>query len=98
MEHLDLAETLRFATEMQAAAAGMVQRCSHYQDEARALHRELEYLLQLHHREPDIFTHNPDINRCAMEFFKTSALTAEDAQKLQTIGLDKAEKNLRFIQ
>ena len=98
MENLNLAETLRFAAEMEAAAAGMAQRCSHYREDTRALHRELEYLLQLHHREPGIFTQNADINRCAIEFFKTSAQIAQDAQKVQTLGLDKAEKNLRFVQ
>lgn len=97
MEKLNLAETLQIATEIEAAAQGMVERCSGYQDSARVLRRELEYLMQLHHQDPGIFSSNADIHRCAVDFFSTSAQIAKDAETVQSLGLDSAEENLRLV-
>lgn len=97
MKSLNLAETLRVAQEMEAAAAAMAQKCSGYQEATRAMHRELEYLVQLHHKDPAVFSDNPDINHLTVEFFKTSALMAQDAEKVTAQGLDDAERNLHIV-
>lgn len=94
---MDLAETLMIATEIEAASAGMVKRCSGYQETTRVLHRELEYLLQLHHKEPGIFNLNPEINKCAADFFKASTLISQDAERVRSLGLDNAERNLHRV-
>ena len=97
MENLDLTETLKVATDIETASMDMVKRCSSYQDTTRALHRELEHMLQLHHREPDIFKSNPDLNRCILDFYNASALIAQDVEKMQVVGLDVAEQNLQRV-
>lgn len=97
MEYLNLAETLKITTNMEATTVAMAERCSGYQEAIRVLHRELEYLLQLHHKEPGIFNLNPEINHFAAEFFKASAQIAEDAERVQSLGLDSVELNLRLV-